>query len=37
MKHSIIAWIIIITPFIGLLYYKQPMKITRGYETFRLD
>lgn len=36
MKHSLISWIILIIPFIALIYYKEPVKITREYETFRI-
>lgn len=37
MKHSIVAWFLLAVPFIGLVFKKQPVKYTRGYETFRLD
>ena len=36
MKHSIITWIILAIPFVGLVYKKQPIKVERVYETFEI-
>lgn len=36
MKHCLIAWIILLVPFVGLVYNKKPVKIEPVYETFEI-
>jgi hypothetical protein len=36
MKHLLISWLILIIPFIGMVYKKKPVKIERVYETFQI-